>query len=164
MFPALFLERNLMIGRGLRYGCRRSLVQGSSAAFNMAVEGRVVMDLCVCYCVYLLGFVFLMAIYRTPGNNNQVVASCFYSQFIIVWSKGIVYYISARVIFVFKIIHNRLRNLSLAACGLASRAELGCNIPELIALWLSFWKYVSHPFEVRLVCATRWTCRPIVRV
>jgi hypothetical protein len=59
-----------MIGGGLRSGCRRSLIPGSSAAFNMAVHAPSVMDVSACLCVYFFGFVFFAAVYYLPGNKN----------------------------------------------------------------------------------------------
>lgn len=55
---------------GLRSGCRRSLVRASSAVFNMAVRAQSVMDLDVCYCACLFGFVLFTAVYSFPGNKE----------------------------------------------------------------------------------------------
>lgn len=115
-YPALF-GMDPHDWSGLRSGCRRSLIPGSSAAFNMAAHGRSEMDVNVCYCVYLFGFLLFTVFSDIPGNKYQVTVACLCFLFLIMCSKGIVRYISARVIFVFKIIYSCLVNMSLPAYG-----------------------------------------------
>jgi len=55
---------------GLRSGCRRPLIPGFRAAFNMAAREETLMERNVCYCVYVLVFVFFTAVYDLPGNKN----------------------------------------------------------------------------------------------
>jgi hypothetical protein len=64
------LEMELRDWLGLLSGCRRSLVRASSAAFNMAVRASIVMDVNVCCCACLFGYVLFSAVCSLPGNKN----------------------------------------------------------------------------------------------